>query len=133
MRMDQSTFSLPEPQPAKVVAAAPTEEPPLPTELPVNITAVPTKTPQPAATTQPTPTVVSIPTVQYALVVSESGVVVRESASTQAAITTYINNGLQVTLLGEKTTDQGMDWEKVIAPDGKEGWVAARFLSVINP
>lgn len=45
MRMDQSTFSLPEPQPAKVVAAAPTEEPPLPTELPVNITAVPTKTP----------------------------------------------------------------------------------------
>mgnify|MGYP001397202250 CR=1 FL=1 len=133
MRMDQSTFSLPEPQPAKVVAAAPTEEPPLPTELPVKITAVPTKTPQPAATTQPTPTVVSIPTVQYALVVSESGVVVRESASTQAAITTYINNGLQVTLLGEKTTDQGMDWEKVIAPDGKEGWVAARFLSVINP
>lgn len=133
MRMDQSTFSLPEPQPAKVVAAAPTEEPPLPTELPVKITAVPTKTPQPAATTQPTPTVVSIPTVQYALVVSESGVVVRESASTQAAITTYINNGLQVTLLGEKSTDQGMDWEKVIAPDGKEGWVAARFLSVINP
>ena len=133
MRMDQSTFSLPEPQPAKVVAAAPTEEPPLPTELPVKITAVPTKPPQPAATTQPTPTVVSIPTVQYALVVSESGVVVRESASTQAAITTYINNGLQVTLLGEKSTDQGMDWEKVIAPDGKEGWVAARFLSVINP
>ena len=39
MRMDQSTFSLPEPQPAKVVAAAPTEEPPLPTELPVKITA----------------------------------------------------------------------------------------------
>ncbi len=55
------------------------------------------------------------------------------SPSTQANIITYINNGLQVTLLGEKVNDQGMDWEKVIAPDGKEGWVAARFLSVINP
>jgi SH3-like domain-containing protein len=77
--------------------------------------------------------VVSTPIAQFAQVVSESGVVVREFPSTQATIITYINNGLQVTLLGEKVTDQGMDWEKVIAPDGKEGWVAARFLSVINP
>jgi len=60
-------------------------------------------------------------------------VVVREFPSTQATIITYINNGLQVTLLGEQVTDQGMDWEKVIAPDGKEGWVATRFLSAINP
>lgn len=74
-----------------------------------------------------------MPITQYALVVSESGVVVRESPSTQAVIVTYINNGLQVTLVGEQVNDQGMDWEKVIAPDGKEGWVAARFLSVVKP
>ena len=105
-----------------MVAAAPTEEPPAPTELPPTSTAVPTKTIQPIAIVQPTPTVESTPVAQIAQVVSESGVVVRESASTQAAIVTYISNGLEVTLLGEQATDQGMDWEKVIAPD-KEGWL----------
>jgi len=70
---------------------------------------------------------------RYALVVSESGVVVRESASTDAAIVTYISNGLQVTLIGEQVNAQNMDWQQVIAPDGKEGWVAARFLSEITP
>ena len=132
-RISQSTFSFPEVQPLKVVAAAPTEEPPAPTELPPTSTAVPTKTIQPIAIVQPTPTVESTPVAQIAQVVSESGVVVRESASTQAAIVTYISNGLEVTLLGEQAIDQGMDWEKVIAPDGKEGWVAARFLSLIAP
>lgn len=133
LRVNQSAFSLPEPQPAKLVAAVATEEQPQITEIPPNTTSLPTKTLQPISTAQPTPTVESIPTVQYAQVVSESGVVVRESASTQAGIVTYINNGLQVTLLGEQATEQGINWEKVIAPDGKEGWVAARFLSVINP
>ena len=136
----QFAFSLPESQPVKVAAAAPTEEltEPTkelakPTQAPPTATTVLIKTPEPIITLQPTETVVAIPMAQFAQVVSESGVVVRESPSTQATIITYINNGLQVTLLGEQVTDQGMDWEKVIAPDGKEGWVAARFLSVINP
>ncbi len=133
LRYNQFTFTLPESQPVKVVAAAPTEEPAIPTQVPPAATEVPTRSPQPTVTIQPTPTVVSTPTAQYAQVISESGVVVRESPSTQATIVTYINNGLQVTLLGEQANDQDMDWEKVIAPDGKEGWVAARFLSVIKP
>lgn len=133
LRYNQFTFTLPESQPVKVVAAAPTEEPAIPTQVPPAATEVPARSPQPTVTIQPTPTVVSTPTAQYAQVISESGVVVRESPSTQATIVTYINNGLQVTLLGEQANDQDMDWEKVIAPDGKEGWVAARFLSVIKP
>jgi len=136
----QFAFSLPESQPVKVAAAAPTEELTEPTkELAKPTQTLPTattvlmKTPEPIITLQPTTMVVSTPIAQFAQVVSESGVVVREFPSTQSAIITYINNGLQVTLLGEQVTDQGMDWEKVIAPDGKEGWVAARFLSAINP
>ena len=132
-RFSQTPFSLPESQPVRVVAAAPTEEPAEPTQVPPTKTIVPTHAPQLIATTQPTSTVASIRKAELAQVVSESGVVVRESPSTQAAIVTYINNGLQVTLLGEQVNDQGMDWEKVTAPDGKEGWVAARFLSVVKP
>lgn len=133
LRFSQSSFSLPEAQPVRVVAAAPTEEPAEATQVPPTKTIVPTQALRTIITTQPTSTVASILKAEFAQVVSESGVVVRESPSTQAAIVTYINNGLQVTLLGEQLNDQGMDWEKVIAPDGKEGWVAARFLSVINP
>ena len=140
LRFSQSAFSLPESQPVKVAAAAPTEELTEPTKQPAApvqaspaTISVPTQSPLRTATSQLTTMVVSTPIAQFAQVVSESGVVVREFPSTQSAIITYINNGLQVTLLGEQVTDQGMDWEKVIAPDGKEGWVAARFLSVINP
>ena len=133
LRFEQPSYSFLESDPLKVVAAAPSEEPSAPTQLPPTKTIAPTQTSQPTITVQLTPTAVAIPTTQYAQVASESGVVVRESPSTQAEIITYINNGLQVTLLGEKVNDQGMDWEKVIAPDGKEGWVSARFLSVINP
>ncbi len=60
LRINQSTFSLPDAQPVRVVAAAPTEEPPVATELPPTSTAVPTKTLQPIAVVQPTPTVESI-------------------------------------------------------------------------
>ncbi len=134
LRLNQASFSMPEAQPLKVVAAAPTREPSASTKLPSTSTTVPTKTIQPISTTQPTQSEeASTSTTQYALVVSESGVVVRESPSTQSVIVTYINNGLQVTLLGEQVNDQGMDWEKIIAPDGKEGWVAARFLSIVEP
>lgn len=133
LRFEQPSYTLLESDPWKVVAAEPSKEPLAPTQLPPTKTVAPTHTSQPTITVQLTPTAVAIPTTQYAQVVSESGVVVRESPSTQAVIITYINNGLQVTLLGEKVNDQGMDWEKVVAPDGKEGWVSARFLSVINP
>jgi len=136
MRFSQVSFSLPEAQPVSVVAAAPTDEPAEPTKIPPTkavVPVVPTQVTVLIATDQPSPAIIATPTSQFAQVVSESGVVVRESPSTQAVIVTYINNGLQVTLLGEQVNDQGMDWEKVVAPDGKEGWVAARFLSVIKP
>lgn len=136
LRFSQVLLSMPEAQPVRVAAAAPTDEPAEPTKItPTNtaVQVVPTQVALLIATDQPTPATVALQTSQLAQVVSESGVVVRESPSTQAAIVTYINNGLQVTLLGEQLNEQGMDWQKVIAPDGKEGWVAARFLSVIKP
>ena len=138
-RFNSPSVSEPILQPAIVEAAVPTEAPTEKKEIVHLPTTVPSQTTQSLKSLQattPKPSldlVVSTPPAQFAQVNSESGVVVRESPSTQANIITYINNGLQVTLLGEKVNDQGMDWEKVIAPDGKEGWVAARFLSVINP
>ena len=136
LRFSQPRVSAPDPDTIKELAVMPTEkltEEPVPTQLPPKPTAATTQPAQPTAIAQPTPTAVPTSTTQYARVLSESGVVVREYASTQAPIITYINNGLQVTLLGEQANDQSQDWERVIAPDGKEGWVAARFLAVINP
>lgn len=136
LRFSQPRVSVPDPDTIKEVAVMPTEkltEEPVPTQLPPKPTVATTQPAQPTAIAQPTPTAVPTSTTQYARVLSESGVVVREYASTQAPIITYINNGLQVTLLGEQANDQSQDWERVIAPDGKEGWVAARFLAVINP
>ena len=87
--------------------------------------------PCPTAPAKPTETVE--PIIKQAIVNSESGVVVRESPSTSAVIVTYINNGQRVTLLDEQANADGMDWERVIAPDGKEGWVGARFLVEVEP
>ncbi|MCK9246839.1 MAG: SH3 domain-containing protein [Anaerolineaceae bacterium] len=136
LRFSQPSASAPQEDPISEVVVMPTNQPtkePLPTQLPSRPTLTSTQPAQPTAIAQLTPTAVPTSTARYARVISESGVVVREFASTQAAIITYINNGLQVTLLGEQANDQSQDWEKVIAPDGKEGWVAARFLAVINP
>ena len=133
MRFDQFGFSLQTPEPAQIAAVAPTSEhlnAATPTVAP---TKKPTVAPTPTEQILPTPTSLEVVGERYALVVSESGVVVRESASTDAAIVTYISNGLQVTLIGEQVNAQNMDWQQVIAPDGKEGWVAARFLSEITP
>jgi hypothetical protein len=136
LRFSQPSASASQEDPISEVVVMPTNQPtkePLPTQLPSRPTLTSTQPAQPTAIAQLTPTAVPTSTARYARVISESGVVVREFASTQAAIITYINNGLQVTLLGEQANDQSQDWEKVIAPDGKEGWVAARFLAVINP
>jgi len=132
-RFDQFGFSLQTPEPAQVATVMPTSghlSAATPTTMP---TKKPTIVPTPTEIISPTPTTLEAAAERYALVVSESGVVVRESASTDAAIVTYISNGLQVTLIGEAVNAQNMDWQKVIAPDGKEGWVAARFLNEITP
>jgi len=130
---NQILAMLPEPEGEKTSLILPIET--LPSSTPAPATA----TPMPILPTKPSPTMQAKPTetvesiIKQATVNTESGVVVRESPSTTAVIVTYINNGQRVTLLGEQANADGMDWERVIAPDGKEGWVGARFLVEVEP
>ena len=130
---NQILAMLPEPEGEKESLILPIEALPSPTPAPVTATPMPTLPAKPSPTAPAKPTETVEPIIKQAIVNSESGVVVRESPSTSAVIVTYINNGQRVTLLGEQANADGMDWERVIAPDGKEGWVGARFLVEVEP
>jgi len=130
---NQILAMLPEPEGEKESLILPSETLPSPTPAPVTATPMPTLPAKPSPTAPAKPTETVEPIIKQAIVNSESGVVVRESPSTSAVIVTYINNGQRVTLLGEQANADGMDWERVIAPDGKEGWVGASFLVEVEP
>ncbi|MBP7213706.1 MAG: SH3 domain-containing protein [Anaerolineaceae bacterium] len=130
---NQILAMLPEPEGEKAALIMPEETLPSPTPAPATATSMPTLPAKPSPTAQAKPTETVEPIIRQATVNSESGVVVREAPSTSAVIVTYINNGQRVTLLDEQANADGMDWERVIAPDGKEGWVGARFLVEVEP
>ncbi len=130
---NQILAMLPEPEGEKAALIMPSETLPSPTPAPATATPMPTLPAKPSPTAPAKPTEIVEPIIKQATVNSESGVVVREAPSTSAVIVTYINNGQRVTLLDEQANADGMDWERVIAPDGKEGWVGARFLVEVEP
>ena len=131
-------------QPAVALAAAiPTNEiSPVPTRQPtatISAALIPSQSPtaEPTATdypkpTQPTITEEPVPAINLAQVVSESGVVVRESPDTSALILAYLNNGQLVTLLGEQENAQTILWEKVELADGTVGWATSKYLQIIE-
>ena len=130
---NQILAMLPEPEGEKAALIMPSETLPSPTPAPATATPMPTLPAKPSPTALAKQTEIVEPIIKQATVNSESGVVVREAPSTSAVIVTYINNGQRVTLLDEQAIADGMDWERVIAPDGKEGWVGARFLVEVEP
>lgn len=141
MRGQTPVSAQPTPEPDLVVEAiVSTPQPtPIPTEEPER-TLAPTEIPLivATATNHPTPTPApeveepTTPVVQQAEVVSESGVVVRESPGTNALILAYLNNGQVVSLLGEQETNQDILWEKVELTDGLIGWATSRYLQPIE-
>ena len=130
---NQILAMLPEPEGEKAALIMPSVTLPCPSPAPATATPMPTLPAKPSPTAPAKPTEIVEPIIKQATVNSESGVVVREAPSTSAVIVTYINNGQRVTLLDEQANADGMDWERVIAPDGKEGWVGARFLVEVEP
>lgn len=107
---------------------------PSPTPLP------PTAGPSPTPTLTPslTPTDTSIPptaTPQTATVIDAGtlGLRLRESPSVEGNLIDYLPDGTVVTLLDEiTTTPDGIEWRRVIDPQGREGWVATLYIR-INP
>ncbi len=132
--------SQPTPEPGMVQeVVVPSPQPTvIPTQLPT-ATSQPTlaPTPIPTATEAPLPTPTQelneqVPTVRTAKVVSESGVVIRESPSRASLILAYLNNGQFLTLLGEQEKAQGILWEKVQLTDGTIGWATSQYLLVVE-
>jgi hypothetical protein len=127
-----------EPTPAQEIVVPSLEPTAMPTKEPTT-TAQPTASPTPKATAtkmpDPTPTQEvkqNTPQIRQAKVVSESGVMIRESPSTSSLILAYLNNGEYVTLLGEQESAQGILWEKVQLDDGTVGWASSQYLVVVE-
>ena len=128
----------PEPTPAQEIVVPNLEPTAMPTKEPT-ATAQPTASPTPKATAtkMPDPTATqevkqNTPQIRQAKVVSESGVVIRESPSTSSLILAYLNNGEYVTLLGEQESAQGILWEKVQLADETIGWASSQYLVVVE-
>ena len=123
-----------------------TTPPPVGSPTQPGVSQPPTQTPLPPTATKPAPTsavqnpVITIlpsitptPTLVSALIRSDTGVIVRAEPSSAASVVTYLNDLSELVLLGEQAQKDGVLWEKVRLPDGKIGWVAARFLITATP
>lgn len=131
------------PEPAFVPTTSPTEtvEPAVETAVPTplatitpaifptsEVTLVPTQTPSPAPTATSTPE----PSPSTATVTSGVGVFLREDPSTTAPDIAWLQEGTQLIILPGEAEADGFSWLFVRIADGREGWVAADFVT-INP
>lgn len=133
----------PQEQPAvDAISVLPTEVfPPVKptTNLPTHTLPAPSETPTPFPSATPTSTAVptdaptSTPAPSIARITAANGLVMRAEANTQSLILAYINYGDEVQLLGEQATWGSFVWEKIIAPNGKTGWVPNGYLVIVTP
>lgn len=124
----------PTPEPNATNTPAPTITPsPLPSATP-SVTPLP---PSATATATPTPTSTPLPTAtprSYAIVAGTvgRGVRLRADPGTGASLGTLAERAL-VQVLGTRALPDGSTWAEVVLPDGRSGWVAARYLSPYTP
>lgn len=120
-----SAIANPPPTPTPTLTPTPTSPPPTigPSPTPtLPPTATPTEAP-PSPTSQP----------QTATVTGAGSIGLRLRDAPNGNLIDYLPDGTIVTLLEETDrTDDGIDWRKVIDPQGREGWVAILYLA-INP
>ena len=130
---EQAAIQAQTPEPTMVVVPSATPVPPTPTSPPpptATATNTPTATPEPTPSPEPTATV---PNYASARVTAPNGLIIREAPSTSAYILAYVNKDDIVWLTGVKETNEGINWDQIVAPDGGIGWVSTRYLEVINP
>jgi hypothetical protein len=112
---------------------APTPNPNLlPTAVPTELSAVGDDT----LSTEPSATPTDLaddPDLQVRTAVvtgtNEIGVNVRNEPNiTTSIVLVVVSDGSRVTLVDETAAADGFEWQKIIAPDGQEGWVVTIFL-----
>lgn len=112
---------------------------PTPTLTPTETLPPPTPGPSPTATLPPTSTPTpepptATPTPRTGTVTGAGSLGLRLRDAPNGNLIDYLPDGTVVTLLPDPTvrTDDGLEWQKVIDPQGREGWVATQYLT-INP
>jgi len=132
IQREQTAIQAQNPEPTMVVIPTATPIPPTPTTPPPTATAtsIPTATPEPTPSPEPTATV---PNYTSARVTAPNGLVIREDPSTTAYILAYVNFDEIIWLTGVQETNQGINWDQVVAPTGVIGWVSTQYLEVITP
>jgi hypothetical protein len=114
-----------EPTAAATLTATPTVLPTVP-----QVTAT---SPVPTATTAPSPTVTLTPEPLTATVTSGVGVYLRGAPTTDGAELEYLPDGsILFVLEGQQTSDE-LVWQEVETADGRQGWVAADFITINQP
>jgi hypothetical protein len=61
-----------------------------------------------------------------------AGANLRSIPGTEGAIITSVNEGIEVTVLDETETMDGFTWQRVVLPDGRQGWIVTNYL-IYNP
>ena len=121
-----SAIANPPPTPTPTVTPTPTSPPP-------TIGPSPTPTlPLPTATLTPEPSPTAPP--QTATVTGAGTLGLRLRDAPNGNLIDYLIDGTLLTLLPDAPvrTDDGLEWQRVIDPQGREGWVATQYI-VINP
>ena len=121
-----SAIANPPPTPTPTVTPTPTSPPP-------TIGPSPTSTlPLPTATLTPEPSPTAPP--QTATVTGAGTLGLRLRDAPNGNLIDYLLDGTVLTLLPDAPvrTDDGLEWQHVIDPQGREGWVATQYI-VINP
>ena len=100
-----------------------------------------TATLEPSQTPSTTPTIMlthtltpSItPTSYWGVVEALTGVVIREAPAPDALVIDYANNGDEIEIIGEVTSQNNVRWYQVITGSGKRGWLLASLVKPQTP
>jgi hypothetical protein len=88
-----------------------------------------------APTTVPTSTLTPsiAPTSYWGVIEALTGVVIRESPVPDALVIDYANNGDEIEIIGEITSQDDVRWYQVITGSGKRGWLLASLVTFQTP
>ncbi len=112
-----ATVDVPIVIPQTAVAIATATTPPLPTFPPL-------------PTEQPTiPTITPLPLPPSAIVTSEVGVWLRSEPTVSSEQIEWLLDGTVLVLLDGKQSGDDLEWQRVQAASGNEGWVATLFIT----
>lgn len=95
----------------------------------------PSQTSTPASTTMTTPTLTPTytSTSYWGIIDASTGVVIRESPAPDALVIDYADNGDEIEILDDFTSQDGVRWYQVLTDSGKSGWLLAALVAFRTP